>query len=220
MELHQRNLFDVSTLERKPAKGGVLDRRLVSSLYKLTMMQGAPDKVELCETCGEGLQDCVGHYGVIRLVLPVFHIGYYKLMMTILQNICKTCSKVLVDEKTKRTTLKRLRMPFLDGVSMRGILKALNVSCKKQANCPHCGSLNGMVKKVGPLKIIHEKFKKRTKTDEERVFRESFQDAASYDQWLKPHIGKAQEDLNPLVVLDLFQAISNEVLFLFLNVGL
>jgi hypothetical protein len=29
MELHQRDLFDISSLERKPAIGGVLDKRLV-----------------------------------------------------------------------------------------------------------------------------------------------------------------------------------------------
>ena len=67
-----------------------------------------------------------------------------------------------------------------------------------------------MVKKVGPLKIIHEKFKKKSKTEEEVNFRASFQNAADLDQWLKPHIGKAQEDLNPLIVQTLFERISND----------
>lgn len=68
-----------------------------------------------------------------------------------------------------------------------------------------------MVKKVGPLKIIHEKFKKKAKTEEERIFRESFLEAAELDPYLKPHIGKAQEDLNPLVVQGMLERISNEV---------
>jgi DNA-directed RNA polymerase III subunit RPC1 len=68
-----------------------------------------------------------------------------------------------------------------------------------------------MVKKVGPLKILHEKFKRKAKTDEESEFRESFRDAGDADSWLKPHIGKAQEDLNPLVVTGLLERISNEV---------
>jgi DNA-directed RNA polymerase III subunit RPC1 len=67
-----------------------------------------------------------------------------------------------------------------------------------------------MVKKVGPLKIIHEKFKKKQKCNEEFEFRESFENAAELDPWLKPHISKAQEDLNPLVVKNLFEGISDE----------
>ena len=150
----------------------------------------------------------------MRLVLPVFHIGYYKLVMNILQNICKTCSKVLVDEKSKRQFLKKLRTPSLDGVSRKAILKSLNTLSKKSGSCPHCCATNGVVKKVGPLKIIHEKFRKKSNTDEERLFRESFHDSAELDTWLKPHIGKAQEDLNPLIVQGLFNRISDEVYFI------
>ena len=165
----------------------------------------------MCETCGDGLQECVGHYGIVRLVLPVFHIGYYKLIMNILQNICKSCSKVLIDEKTKRQYLRKIRAPHLDGVTRKSIIKSLNTLCKKQGSCPHCNSMNGMVKKVGPLKIIHEKFKKKSNSEEEKIFRASFQQAAELDHWLKPHIGKAQEDLNPLIVEGLFKRISDEV---------
>jgi DNA-directed RNA polymerase III subunit RPC1 len=67
-----------------------------------------------------------------------------------------------------------------------------------------------MVKKVGPLKIIHEKFKKRTKSDEELEFRLSFENAVELDAWMKPHVGKAQEDLNPLIVKNLLERVSDE----------
>ena len=82
LELHQRDLYDISVPSRPPAKYGVLDKRL-----------GTSEKTDCCETCGESIQDCVGHFGVIRLALPVFHIGYFKLMVTILQNICKVYFK-------------------------------------------------------------------------------------------------------------------------------
>ncbi|EGF76498.1 hypothetical protein BATDEDRAFT_14837 [Batrachochytrium dendrobatidis JAM81] len=199
LELHQRDLYDVSKNNRPPAKFGALDRRL-----------GTADKSIPCETCGETMQDCVGHFGIIRLVLPVFHIGYFKLMITVLQNICKSCSCVLIDEQTRRVYLKRLRNPNLDGVRRKDILKNLNILCKKTARCPHCNSLNGMVKKVGALKIVHEKFKKKAKTEEEDEFRKSFNHAIKLDPTLKAHISKAQEDLNPLVIMNLFQAISND----------
>lgn len=35
--------------------------------------------------CTQGLADCTGHFGYIRLELPVFHIGYFKNTVQILQ---------------------------------------------------------------------------------------------------------------------------------------
>lgn len=50
---------------------------------------GISSKDGLCETCGEPLQDCNGHFGFVKLALPAFHIGYLKLTIAILQCICK-----------------------------------------------------------------------------------------------------------------------------------
>lgn len=51
--------------------------------------QGVSDKQSNCETCHQKMADCVGHYAYIKLVLPVFHIGYFKQTITMLQDICK-----------------------------------------------------------------------------------------------------------------------------------
>ena len=50
--------------ERVPVESGVLDRRL-----------GISSKQAACQTCGQKLAECAGHFGYIRLELPVFHIG-------------------------------------------------------------------------------------------------------------------------------------------------
>lgn len=60
--------------ERRPQPNGVLDPRL-----------GVSNKRAICETCGQALADCTGHFGYIRLELPVFHIGYFKNTVQILQ---------------------------------------------------------------------------------------------------------------------------------------
>ncbi|KAJ3236806.1 hypothetical protein HDU81_010375 [Chytriomyces hyalinus] len=198
IELYERNLFDLSKPGRPPVRFGVLDRRM-----------GVADKVEKCETCGFGLADCVGHFGVVRLALPVFHIGYFKLMITVLQNICKTCARVLLEEGPRRTLLRRIRRPELDALQKKEILKTLNTNCKKVSKCPHCDALNGTVKKVGALKVIHEKFKKK-KGDEEAEFRASFDTIVEMDPTVKAHIPKAQEDLSPLTVLKLMGRITDE----------
>lgn len=38
---------------------------------------GTIDRNFKCETCGEGMQECPGHFGHIELARPVFHIGKY-----------------------------------------------------------------------------------------------------------------------------------------------
>ena len=68
-----------------------------------------------------------------------------------------------------------------------------------------------MVKKVGTLKVVHDKFKRKSKTEEEIEFKESFKTAVQLDPTLKHHVGKAQDDLNPLVVINLLELIADEV---------
>lgn len=53
------------------------------------MFQGISSKDRSCETCGKVLADCVGHYGYLNLELPVFHVGFYRSTIVILQTICK-----------------------------------------------------------------------------------------------------------------------------------
>ena len=54
-------------------------------------LQGTCSKDRICDTCGKGLADCVGHYGYIDLELPVFHVGHFRATVVILQCICKVC---------------------------------------------------------------------------------------------------------------------------------
>ena len=54
--------------------------------------QGSSVKTGTCETCGLSQQHCIGHFGYVKLSLPVFHIGYFKNTLTICQCICKVLS--------------------------------------------------------------------------------------------------------------------------------
>jgi DNA-directed RNA polymerase beta' subunit len=44
--------------------GGLMDPRM-----------GTIDRNFKCQTCGEGMSECPGHFGHIELARPVFHIG-------------------------------------------------------------------------------------------------------------------------------------------------
>ncbi|CAG8437968.1 16808_t:CDS:10 [Acaulospora morrowiae] len=195
LAITHRDLFNEN---RAPMENGVLDTRL-----------GTSDHDILCETCGEKMAQCIGHFGYIKLILPVFHIGYFKAVINMLQNICKTCSRVLLEENDRRTFLKRLRNSKEPSARAK-IEKAINAACKKVVECPYCKGINGSVKKVGAIKIVHEKFKSKKAQEEHEKFKITFANAIEASPELKAHLHKAQEDLNAMKVLELFKKISDE----------
>lgn len=71
----------------RPRMGGLSDPRL-----------GSIDRNFRCQTCGEGMADCPGHFGHIELAKPVFHVGFVTRIKKILETICVHCGKVKSDE--------------------------------------------------------------------------------------------------------------------------
>ena len=51
----------------KPKVGGLMDPRM-----------GTIDRNFKCQTCGEGMSECPGHFGHIELARPVFHPGEWQ----------------------------------------------------------------------------------------------------------------------------------------------
>ncbi|KAI9348768.1 DNA-directed RNA polymerase II largest subunit [Zopfochytrium polystomum] len=74
--------------------GGLLDARM-----------GTVDRNFKCQTCGENMTDCPGHFGHIELAKPVYHPGFIKKIKKILECICINCGKLKVDLSNDR--LKR-----------------------------------------------------------------------------------------------------------------
>ncbi|KAI1098680.1 beta and beta-prime subunits of DNA dependent RNA-polymerase [Jackrogersella minutella] len=204
LEVSDRTMYDVGR-GREPITNGPLDKRL-----------GTSSKTGICSTCGLRLQDCSGHFGHVRLPLPAFHIGYIKFTITILQNICKDCSRVLLTEAEQRSYLKELRRPFIDNMRRTAICKKINEQCRKTKNCPYCGAVNGQIRKVGALKLVHDKFiafnkstsQKKQPPSSKIEFDNSFLEAKKHVHDLEKHMRKAFEDLNPLRVLNLFKQIN------------
>lgn len=186
--------------DRLPVQNGVLDRRL-----------GTTDKNAFCETCGQSYVNCVGHYAYIKLVVPVFHIGYFKHTIAILQAICKTCARVLLDEPERRNYIRRFRRPNLENIQRQALSKAVNSMARKVVYCPYCSATNGTVKKAGALKIIHDKFRAKKTAEEMEKWKKTFAPAVEAQKELSMYLNKAvHEELNPLKVLDLFRRISDE----------
>ena len=69
-----------------------------------------------------------------------------------------------------------------------------------------------MVKKVSPLRLVHERYKQSRKAQEDDIlqFRGTFDAAVELQPDMKYHVPKAQDDLDPIRVLTLFAQISDE----------
>jgi DNA-directed RNA polymerase II subunit RPB1 len=69
----------------EPQKDGLIDQRMGVTSNELE-----------CLTCGLGTNYCVGHFGHISLSEPVYHMGFYDHVISILRCVCIKCSKLLV----------------------------------------------------------------------------------------------------------------------------
>ena len=144
------SLYDENNV---PIPYGPIDNRL-----------GVNQKNKTCPTCNKKLENCPGHFGFVRLNLPIFHIGFFKKVIEILRLICKNCSRILLPEEEKYNL--RIKANKYKKVSsrMKLLIAEISKSCEKVKICPHCGAINGKVKHVqgitGPTIIVHEISKK------------------------------------------------------------
>jgi DNA-directed RNA polymerase III subunit RPC1 len=212
LEVSDRNVYDLATTAdnvRALTENGPMDTRM-----------GISTKVGKCTTCGEGLNECNGHFGHIKLALPAFHVGYLKHIIEVLNCICKDCSRVLLDVPERRKHLRTMRRPGMDNLQRTAHAKKIMEECRKRKNCPYCGALNGTVRKVPghPLKVIHNRYDaflrstaKSKKTPLGRKdFEESFETARAANNDIDKNFKKAVDDMHPLRTLNLFKKISPE----------
>lgn len=136
-------------------------------------------------------------------------------MINILQSICKnaTCARVLLTEEKADGFRSKLRNPALSYLVRKALKKKILETTKKVSVCPHCGDINGVVKKCGLLKISHEKYKNRNKKKDAIVeeLLADYNEAVSFNPEIEQHkkFGLIQL-MNPLEVLQLFEAIPLE----------
>ncbi|KAK4176721.1 hypothetical protein QBC36DRAFT_4640 [Triangularia setosa] len=205
LEVSDNLLYDVEN-NRVPFKHGPLDPRLGTSSPK-------PDAK--CGTCNQDLNGCPGHFGYVKLPLPVFHIGYLKYIQSTLQNICKSCSKILLTNEERRKFLRALRREQ-DNMARTAVLKRINEQCRKVRHCYHCGDLQGTIRKLSVMKLVHDKFvaynkstaQKKVAPESKIEFDASFENAKAHFAELGKHTRRAMDDMHPLKVLNLFKEIS------------
>ena len=105
----------------------------------------------------------------------------------------------------------------MDNLRRSAICKKINTQCRKTRTCSRCGAVNGVVKKAGVMKIIHDKYRafntstaaKKQPPKSKVLFDLSFAEAKKTNPELERLVRRAMEDLNPLRVLNLFRKISD-----------
>lgn len=124
LQVKQKNLYNQDQ-KRTPVQNGVLDRRM-----------GVSQKGTICETCNQGLNECVGHFGYLDLALPVFHVGHFRATVTILQTMCKSCSRVMLKPDDAKMFSKRLMNPNLSYLAKKSIHQQVSgISVSKALKC-------------------------------------------------------------------------------------
>ena len=210
---------------REPTPGGVLDRRL-----------GVTDKTSDCETCGCKTIDCSGHMAFIRadgegdgrvLTAQASSCPSSTSATSSRQSrSCRTsarcvgartqarlirsqtCARCLLTEEDRRKYLPRFRKPHLENMARQRLAKEVNTLCRKAIFCPHCSAVNGSVKKSGPLRIEHDKFRAKKTAGEKADWEATFGSAVRDNRELGNLVPKSKEDMNALRVITLFRRIS------------
>ncbi|KAK5168211.1 DNA-directed RNA polymerase III subunit C1 (rpo31) [Saxophila tyrrhenica] len=213
LQVQDRNLFDVNQDNK------ATQRRLITQHGPNDQRLGTSAKAGKCETCGEGLKDCNGHFGHVKLALPCFHYGYMRKIIEVLNCVCKDCCRILMPENERRTALKAIRRPGLDNLRKKTICKKIVSDCRKMKLCPHCGAHNGPVKKVAkhPVKMTHHPFqayissnaKSKVKPHEMLLFESSFRTARKSSTDAERYWQKAVDDMHPLRVISIFRGVPN-----------
>lgn len=122
-----------------PIPSGLMDQRL-----------GTIEPGQRCQTCGNLVSNCMGHFGHIELARPVIHVGYAKKVLKVLRSICPECSRLMLTDEEKerfRQDQAKHRKAFFEGDE--DAAKIVFKRARKAKNCPYCG--------VKKKKIIIEK---------------------------------------------------------------
>lgn len=181
--ISSKDLYDIQT--RAPLADGPLDLRL-----------GVGNKKDKCATCGEALATCAGHFGEVRLTLPVFNIGLIKQTISALNCLCKSCGALLMNSKKK--VHFRNKMRELGGRNELVLLqRRILAECRKASVCFVCSARNGPIKKAFGFKIVHE--------------------VEGMDKKRRDDVGKvngvylpSSEEINPQIALNVFRMAREE----------
>lgn len=132
--------------EGMPIRGGPMDRRL-----------GTVEPGVRCETCGNYVMLCPGHFGHVELARPVIHPLFAKTIHLLLRATCRKCGRLLlppseIEEARKRIKRLEKRWPLLKYRYGETIAK----KAAKSTVCPHCSAQQYKIRFEKPYTFYEE----------------------------------------------------------------
>jgi len=83
-----------------------------------------------CETCFQDQRGCVGHFGHIKLVRPLYHMQFLPILLKIARCFCYSCSNLLLKEEDKKSLLlKPMKARF--NIAYKKCKETQNPTCDK-----------------------------------------------------------------------------------------
>ncbi|MEM2636805.1 MAG: DNA-directed RNA polymerase subunit A' [Candidatus Korarchaeota archaeon] len=125
VEVNTPNTYDQDGI---PIEHGILDEKM-----------GTTEPSRRCRTCGGEINQCPGHFGLIKLSTPVINVLFIKQINNALTATCKKCGKVVLKESTIEEIMKKYRIPKNTPFPQDAVQEV----CRKARNvktCPYCGT--------------------------------------------------------------------------------
>ncbi len=116
--------------EGMPIRGGLMDRRL-----------GTVEPGVRCETCGNFVNLCPGHFGHIELARPVIHPEFAKHIHVLLRATCRNCGRLLLPQdeiERLREHMKKLEKQWV--MLKYKEAEAIAKKAMQVKTCPHCNA--------------------------------------------------------------------------------
>lgn len=129
-----------------PIEAGLMDRRL-----------GTIEPGQKCQTCGNRVGQCPGHFGHIELARPVVHPGFAKLVYNLLKATCWNCGRILLTKEDieKYTILMEKYQKKWPQLRLR-LAERVVRRASKNTECPHCNEAQYKLKFEKPTAYYEE----------------------------------------------------------------
>lgn len=120
-----KGLYSGDIYENKlPKEGGLIDRRM-----------GITNNAFICSTCNLTNAHCPGHFGHIKLKVPMFHIEFLPYLRNILNCVCHNCSALRCTSEKKRELKK-----YLENNNREAMYEYTRKLCSNIKKCSVCNS--------------------------------------------------------------------------------
>ncbi|MEM2739985.1 MAG: DNA-directed RNA polymerase subunit A', partial [Candidatus Bathyarchaeia archaeon] len=158
-DIQKLSVVDITTSDTydedgMPIASGLMDSRM-----------GVLEPGQACRTCFNLASRCPGHFGSIKLAVPVIHIAFVKYIYELLSVTCKNCSRLLLSEEDIARYNRLLKRISKDREYPEALRRIIVKKASKVYECPHCRSPQVKIELTKPTTFYEVSEKGRISLD-------------------------------------------------------